>query len=84
MKLFGEPEVEVSNFCRKASRVKDIGIKISMTNTVFFVGLTTVATIATAIVYGFGGSLVISEVLTLGISRYGEGLFDKFTRGGLL
>ena len=37
-----------------------------MTNTVFFVGLTTVATIATAIVYGFGGSLVISEVLTLG------------------
>jgi ATP-binding cassette, subfamily B, bacterial len=37
-----------------------------MTNTVFFVGLTTVATIATAIVYGFGGTLVISEVLTLG------------------
>ncbi len=66
VKLFGDPAVEGSNFYRKASRVKDIGIKISMTNTVFFVGLTTVATIATAIVYGFGGSLVISEVLTLG------------------
>ncbi len=66
VKLFGDPTVEGSNFYRKASRVKDIGIKISMTNTVFFVGLTTVATIATAIVYGFGGSLVISEVLTLG------------------
>lgn len=66
VKLFGNPAVEGSNFYRKASRVKDIGIKISMTNTVFFVGLTTVATIATAIVYGFGGSLVISEVLTLG------------------
>ena len=66
VKLFGDPAVEGSNFYKKASRVKDIGIKISMTNTVFFVGLTTVATIATAIVYGFGGSLVISEVLTLG------------------
>ena len=66
VKLFGDPAVEGNNFYRKASRVKDIGIKISMTNTVFFVGLTTVATIATAIVYGFGGSLVISEVLTLG------------------
>jgi len=66
VKLFGDPAVEGSNFFRKASRVKDIGIRISMTNTVFFVGLTTVATIATAIVYGFGGSLVISEVLTLG------------------
>lgn len=66
VKLFGDPTIEGSNFYRRASRVKDIGIKISMTNTVFFVGLTTVATIATAIVYGFGGSLVISEVLTLG------------------
>ena len=66
VKFFGDPAVEGSNFYRKASRVRDIGIKISMTNTVFFVGLTTVATIATAIVYGFGGSLVISEVLTLG------------------
>jgi ATP-binding cassette, subfamily B, bacterial len=66
VKLFGDPTIEGSNFFKKASRVKDIGIKISMTNTVFFVGLTTVATIATAIVYGFGGSLVISEVLTLG------------------
>lgn len=66
VKLFGDPAIEGSNFYKKASRVKDIGIKISMTNTVFFVGLTTVATIATAIVYGFGGSLVISEVLTLG------------------
>ncbi len=37
-----------------------------MTNMVFFVALTTVATIATAIVYGFGGSLVISGDLTLG------------------
>ena len=66
VKLFGDPIVEGSSFFKKASRVKDIGVRIAMTNMVFFVALTTVATIATAIVYGFGGSLVISGVLTLG------------------
>ena len=66
VKLFGDPAIEGSSFFKKASRVRDIGIRIAMTNTVFFVGLTTVATIATAIVYGFGGSLVISGVMTLG------------------
>jgi ATP-binding cassette subfamily B protein len=66
VKLFGDPKNEGNTFYKKASRVKDIGVRIAMTNTIFFVALTTVATIATAIVYGFGGSLVISGVLTLG------------------
>lgn len=65
-KLFGSPENESNNFYSKASRVKDIGIKIAMTNRIFFVALTTVATIATAIVYGLGGVLVIDQALTLG------------------
>ena len=66
VKLFGDPMNEGNSFYRKAARVKDIGVRIAMTNTIFFVALTTVATIATAIVYGFGGSLVVSGVLTLG------------------
>jgi ATP-binding cassette subfamily B protein len=66
VKLFGDPKNEGNGFFKKAARVKDIGVRIAMTNTIFFVALTTVATIATAIVYGFGGSLVISGVLTLG------------------
>ena len=66
VKLFGDPKNEGNSFFKKAARVKDIGVRIAMTNTIFFVALTTVATIATAIVYGFGGSLVISGVLTLG------------------
>jgi len=66
VKLFGDPENEGNSFYKKAARVKDIGVRIAMTNTIFFVALTTVATIATAIVYGFGGSLVVSGVLTLG------------------
>ena len=65
-KLFGSPDKESNNFFVKASRVKDIGIKIAMTNRIFFVALTTVATIATAIVYGLGGVLVVEQTLTLG------------------
>ncbi len=65
-KLFGSPEKESKNFFEKASRVKDIGIKIAMTNRIFFVALTTVATIATAIVYGLGGVLVVEKTLTIG------------------
>jgi len=66
VKLFGNPQIEGDNFFKKASRVKDIGVRIAMTNRVFFVALTTVATIATAIVYGFGGVLVVTGALTLG------------------
>jgi ATP-binding cassette subfamily B protein len=66
VKLFGDPNQEGKTFFGKATRVKDIGIKIAITNRVFFVALTTVATIATAIVYGYGGQLVIDQVLTLG------------------
>ena len=65
-KLFGSPDKESNNFFVKAERVKDIGIKIAMTNRIFFVALTTVATIATAIVYGLGGVLVVDQALTLG------------------
>jgi ATP-binding cassette subfamily B protein len=64
VKLFGDPKNEGNSFFKKAARVKDIGVRIAITNTIFFVALTTVATIATAIVYGFGGSLVVSRVLT--------------------
>ncbi|MFM9130625.1 MAG: ABC transporter ATP-binding protein [Actinomycetes bacterium] len=65
-KLFGSPDKESNNFFVKAERVKDIGINIAMTNRIFFVALTTVATIATAIVYGLGGVLVVDQALTLG------------------
>ena len=60
------PKREGEIFYKKAARVKDIGVKIAMTNRVFFVALTTVATIATAIVYGLGGVLVVNQELTLG------------------
>ncbi len=66
VKLFGKPETEAASFSGRAARVRDIGVRMAMANRWFFTGLTLVASLATAIVYGLGGNLVIQEVLTLG------------------
>jgi ATP-binding cassette subfamily B protein len=66
VKLFGRPEDEAAAFSGRAARVRDIGVKMAMANRWFFTALTLVAALATAIVYGLGGNLVISGVLTLG------------------
>ena len=66
VKLFGRPEEEASSFAGKASRVRDIGVEIAMSNRYFFTALTLVASVATAIAYGVGGNLVIDGTLTIG------------------
>ncbi|MDP1877360.1 MAG: ABC transporter ATP-binding protein [Actinomycetota bacterium] len=66
VKLFGRPEDEAGSFSGKAARVRDIGVRMAMANRWFFTALTLVAALATAIVYGLGGNLVISGVLTIG------------------
>ena len=66
VKLFGRPEDEASAFSNRAARVRDIGVRMAMANRWFFTALTLVASLATVIVYGLGGNLVIREVLTIG------------------
>jgi ATP-binding cassette subfamily B protein len=66
VKLFGRPVQEDDEFSERAARVRDIGVKIAMNNTVFFTGLTLVASLAMALVYGLGGVLVIDANLTVG------------------
>ena len=61
VKLFGRPDEESAAFAGKASRVRDIGVEIAMSNRYFFTALTLVASLATAIVYGVGGNLVIAR-----------------------
>ena len=46
--------------------MRDLGVRIAMANRYFFTALTLVAALATAIVYGVGGNLVIGESITLG------------------
>ncbi|WP_329522371.1 ABC transporter ATP-binding protein [Spirillospora sp. NBC_01491] len=65
-KLYGRPAEEEHNFSQRAARVRDIGIIAAMYGRVFFTALTLVAALATAMVYGLGGSLVVGDTLELG------------------
>jgi ATP-binding cassette, subfamily B, bacterial len=66
VKLFGRPAGEDAEFADRAGRVRDIGVKIAMSNRVFFTALTLVASLATAIVYGVGGVLAVAGTLSIG------------------
>ncbi len=66
VKLFGNPATEDAEFAERAGRVRDVGVRIAMSNRVFFVALTALASVATAIVYGAGGLLAISGGLSVG------------------
>ncbi len=64
--LYGQPMREEAGFRLRARRVADIGIRTAMLNRLFFIALTSVAAIATAIAYGIGGHLAINGGLTVG------------------
>ncbi len=66
VKLFGRPQQEEQAFRDKAGRVRDIGITSAMYGRVFFVSLTTVAALATALVYGVGGTFASHGTLKVG------------------
>src|SRR5450759_60548 len=66
VKLFGRPDDEARSFSDRAGRVRDIGIISAMYSRTFFVALTLVASMATALVYGMGGWLAITNGLTVG------------------
>jgi ATP-binding cassette subfamily B protein len=67
VKLYGRADDETGVFAGRAARVRDIGITSAMYSAVFRVGLTLVAAVAVAIVYGLGGVLAIQGSLTVGV-----------------
>ena len=83
VKLFGRPEQEDQSFRDKAGRVRDIGITSAMYGRVFFAALTLVASLATALVYGFGGVLAAQGSLGIGtvvaLSAYLTRLYGPLT-----
>jgi ATP-binding cassette subfamily B protein len=64
--LYGDPKIEKESFGSKARRVADIGISIALLNRIFFIALTSIAAVATAVAYGVGGHLAINESITVG------------------
>ncbi|WP_425453429.1 ABC transporter ATP-binding protein [Thermomonospora umbrina] len=65
-KLYGRPAEESQVFSERAARVRDIGVVAAMYGRVFFTALTLVAALATAMVYGVGGVLVVDGGFELG------------------
>ncbi len=66
VKLFGRPAEELAEFRGRAGRVRDIGITSAMYARLFFVALMLTASLATALVYGWGGVLAIHGILNVG------------------
>jgi ABC-type multidrug transport system fused ATPase/permease subunit len=55
VKLFGRPARESAEFATRARRVRDIGVRTAMVQSVFVTALTLVSALALALVYGLGG-----------------------------
>jgi ATP-binding cassette subfamily B protein len=66
VKIFGKPHYEADVFRDRTGRVRDIGVTTAMYGRIFFTGLILTASLATALVYGFGGFLVVHKELSLG------------------
>ncbi|WP_369052142.1 ABC transporter ATP-binding protein [Kineococcus terrestris] len=66
VKLFGRPEEESRAFAAAARRVRDIGVRTAMLQTVFVTALTLVSALALALVYGVGGLAAVAGQLDAG------------------
>ncbi len=66
VKLFGRPTEELDTFRGRAGRVRDIGVTTAMYGSSLFIALTLLASLATAVVYGLGGVLVIDNIFKIG------------------
>ncbi|WP_344155069.1 ABC transporter ATP-binding protein [Nocardioides koreensis] len=66
LKLFGRRSEEDDVFATKAAKVRDLGIRISLITRIFAASMMAVPALATALVYGVGGQLAVSDALTVG------------------
>jgi ABC-type multidrug transport system fused ATPase/permease subunit len=66
VKLFGSPATESHEFEVRAGRVRDIGVRTSMLQSIFMNSLTLMSALALALVYGLGGVLAIGGQLQAG------------------
>jgi ATP-binding cassette, subfamily B, bacterial len=77
VKLFGRPDSESSVFAGRAARVRDIGVTTAMYGSALFIALTLLASMATAVVYGVGGNLVVRGAFQVGTLVALAGLLSR-------
>jgi ATP-binding cassette, subfamily B, bacterial len=66
VKLFGRPARESAEFAARARRVRDIGVRTTMVQSLFVTALTLVSALALAVVYGLGGFFALQGQLEPG------------------
>jgi len=66
VKLFGRAGDEIARFASRASRVRHAGVKQAFLMRWFFLTVSLVSAVGTALVYWVGGNLVISGAFTIG------------------
>jgi ATP-binding cassette subfamily B protein len=84
VKLFGHPRAETRTFDDRAGRVRDIGVTSAMYSRIFFAALMLTASLATALVYGWGGLLAVNGALNVGtvvaLTAYLNRLYGPLTQ----
>ncbi|MFJ8794696.1 ABC transporter ATP-binding protein [Streptomyces sp. NPDC102462] len=65
-KLYGRPAAEAAVFTAGAGKVRDVGVKWTVFSRLSFISMGLLAALATALVYGVGGSLVLHGVFEIG------------------
>ncbi|GAB3492606.1 ABC transporter ATP-binding protein [Nocardiopsis coralliicola] len=66
VKLYGRPREESAAFADRAAGVRDVGIRQSVVGGLLFTSIGLITALATAVVYGVGGTLVIGGAFELG------------------
>jgi ATP-binding cassette subfamily B protein len=66
VKLFGRHSAEVGRFTEKAAAVRDVGVRQAVIGRWFFLGLSLVSAVGTALVFWLGGRLVLEGAFTVG------------------
>ncbi|RNL79406.1 ABC transporter ATP-binding protein [Nocardioides marmorisolisilvae] len=66
LKLFGRREDEDTRYAERAGVVRDLGVRIALVTRVFAATMMLIPALATALVWGIGGHLVIDSTLTIG------------------
>jgi ATP-binding cassette subfamily B protein len=83
-KIFGNPKHEENTFNSRAARVRDIGVTQAMYARFLFIALMLTASLATAIIYGWGGVLAVDKVLSVGtvvaLTAYLSRLYGPLTQ----
>jgi ATP-binding cassette subfamily B protein len=80
VKLFGRANTEVQRFEGRAAAVRNIGVRRAVIGATFFVIIGLLSAVGTALVYGFGGYLVIQKSFTIGtIVAFGSYLSNLYS-----